>query len=129
MENKLNLNQNVYFIGERLPYVVKAISERYAVVTRLFDKKEDKDLITHEVKMGGFMTRHEAEKDYEGQVVYSLLDFEESRKAPNNMVFNDYDYKDQVDIDRCLADLVAGKIELSRRNGCDLHIDWGKSIG
>jgi hypothetical protein len=38
------------------------------------------------------------------------------------LIFNSYDYKDQNDIDACLKDLQAGKIELSRRNKIDLHI-------
>ena len=128
MENTLQKQQKVYFIGENLPYEVKAVSKRYAIVTRNFDKKEDDDLLTFEVDRGAYSTKKKALEHFSKKTVYSILDFKESWKAPNNLIFNHYDYSKQEDIYECLDDLEKGDVELSRRKGCVLNIDWKRTI-
>ncbi|GAB0156211.1 hypothetical protein CHRYSEOSP005_14750 [Chryseobacterium sp. Alg-005] len=125
--NTLRKNQRVYFIGENLPYEVKAASNRYAIVTRDFDKKEDDDLLAFEVKRGASPSKKEAYNRLKDNPVYSIIDFQENWKAPNNLIFNHYDYSKQKDIDECLKDLESGEVELSKRHGCVLNIDWTKT--
>jgi len=98
LEKTLKVGDKIYFVNENRPMVIKARTERYAIVTKPFNLQKT--------------------------VLYSIIDFQNQKKAPNNMVFNSYDYKNQADIERCLLDLESGKIELSRRHGIDLDIDF-----
>ncbi len=75
-------------------YTIKAYDGRYAIATKPCPEHET--------------------------VWYSIIDFEEGIRGQNNLVFNMYDYTEQEDIDKCLADLQSGKIEISRRNRVNL---------
>lgn len=97
----MKLGQKIYFNGEKQPMKVKALTERFAIVTKPFNPQRT--------------------------VIYSILDFKEQKKAPNNLVFNIYDYAIQEDIDECMKDLLSGECELSRRNSVDLNIDWERT--
>lgn len=99
---KLKLGQKVFFIDEKQGMTVKAINERYAIVTKPFNLQKT--------------------------VIYSILDFDREIKAPNNLVFNNYDYAIQEDINKCMKDLISGEVELSRRNGINLKIDRERTI-
>lgn len=123
---KLLKSQNVFFIGEELPMKVMAVSERYAIVTRPFDEKADEDLLQHAVEMSAYSSIEEALDAYKKEIIYAILDFESGKKAPNNLVFNPYDYCVQEDIDKCLSDLISGECELSRRNAVDIEIDFDR---
>lgn len=100
-EDRIEVGDKVYFESQKSPMTVKARSERYAILTEPFYRQKT--------------------------VYYSIIDFLNQWKAPNNLVFNIYDYEDQKSIDECLEDLVSGKIELSQRRGCKLDIDWEKT--
>lgn len=99
--NDLKKGSKVFFLDEKQGMTIKAINNRYAIVTKPFNAKRT--------------------------VIYSMLDFQEEIKAPNNMVFNNYDYAKQEDIDQCLKDLEDGVIELSQRRKAPLNIDWQKT--
>lgn len=128
MQNKLIVGQKIFFMGESLPMEVKAVSNRYAIATRDFDKIEDEGHLDYAVETQAYSNHEEAYEAYKDEVVYTLLDFQENMKAPNDLVFNPYDYRDHTDIDECLADLETGDVFLSRRHGEVLNIDWEKSI-
>ena len=126
---KLVQVQKVYFNNENLPYNVMAVSERYAVVSRKLDKKEDKELLEFEVKRGAFNTVENAFNSHKGNPVYSLLDFQENEKAPDNWVFGMIDYFEVEDCKNCIKMLESGEVELSRRNVVELSIDWVRTNG
>lgn len=100
-EAKIEVGDKVYFDSQKSPMTVKARSERYAILTEPFYRQKT--------------------------VYYSIIDFEQQWKAPNNLVFNHYNYEDQNSINECLRDLMLEKIELSIRRGCKLDIDWEKT--
>lgn len=93
----VKVGDNIKFNSEKGQYKVKACNERYAICTKPYNPQRT--------------------------VFYTIIDFKQSIRSTNNLVFNMYDYKIQEDIDACLVDLIAGKIELSRRNQIDLDID------
>jgi ribosomal 50S subunit-recycling heat shock protein len=101
-EQQLQPGGKIWFIGERQPMTVKAQSQRYAICTAPFYREKT--------------------------VYYSILDFMNKWKAPNNLIFNLYDYEDQADIDKSLVDLEAGKYELSKRRGTELKVDWERTL-
>lgn len=123
MQNNLKQGDKVYFTNDTLPYEVKVVSERYVVCVRALDKKGDRGLMEHDVRMGGYFSIEEAYNHQKDNPVYTLLDFTELIRSPNNLVFSDYDYWKQEDCEKCIADLIAGEVELSQRNKCDLMID------
>ena len=128
MNQKLKVGQQIFFTNEVPSYELKAIDDRYAIVVRKLHRRHDADLLHHEVKMGAYFTFTEAFNAYKDNPVYSILDFKLNKRAPNNLVLNDYDYWKQEDIDNCMKDLQNGEVELSQRNACDLEIDWTKTI-
>lgn len=76
-------------------FTVKALSKRYAILTKPFNPKHT--------------------------VIYTIIDFKERKKNRNDLVFNVYDYTKQEDIDQCLKDLESGKCSLSERGIVDLE--------
>lgn len=126
---KLTQSQKVYFNNENLPYNVMAVSERYAVVSRKLDKKEDEELMEFEVKRGAYSSKEKAFSAHKENPVYSLLDFQANEKAPDNWVFGMIDYFDKEDCQKCITLLEKGEVELSRRNVVELSIDWGRTNG
>lgn len=126
---KLVQGQKVFFTNEKLPMTVKAVSERYAVVTRKLHRREDAELLHHEVKMAAYLTFTEAFNANKENPVYSLLDFQEKIKAPDNLVFGNFDYFNEKDCQKAIKDLEKGKMELSHRGRVELSIDWGRTNG
>ena len=124
---KLKVNQNIYFIGENLPMIVMAVSERYAVVVRNLSQIEDDDLLRREVEMSAFNSSAEAYDYYKNSPIYSIIDFEKNIKAPHNLIFNDFDFFKEQDCEEAIQYLVNGEMELSRRNQVELKIDWEKT--
>lgn len=122
-----SVGKKVYFNNERLPYKVMAVSKRYAVVSRPLNRREDADLLHHQVKTGAYCTFTEAFEHNKQSPVYSLIDFEENIKAPDNLVFGFYDYSKESDCKKVIKDLESGKIELSHRNRCELSVDMERS--
>ncbi len=101
LEGSLEKGDKVYFLSQKSPMTLKARNERYLILTEPFYRAKS--------------------------VYYSIVDLKEQWKAPNNLLENKYDYEDQADIERCLEDLISGKIELSRRRGCKVDFDWDKT--
>jgi hypothetical protein len=58
-------------------------------------------------------------------VWYTIIDFEEGVRGQTNLVFNMYDFEKQEDIEKCLADLLAGTIEISHRHR--VNLSWVES--
>lgn len=127
MKKVLVVGGNISFINENLPYKIMAVSPRYAIVTRPFDRKEDDDLLAFEVERGASVSKKVAFEKIKNNVVYSILDFNENVKGPNNLIFSHYDYKSTEDCIKCIADLEEGKIEISHRNRVELVVDWDKT--
>lgn len=122
-----SVGKQVYFHNEKLPYKVMAVSKRYAVVSRPLNRREDAELLHHQVKMGAYCTFTEAFEHNKQSPVYSLIDFEENIKAPDNLVFGIYDYSKESDCEKVIKDLESGELELSHRNRCELSVDMERS--
>lgn len=123
MKINLKLKQKIYFLECNLPYKVKAISDNFAICTRKINRKEDADLLKHEVVNGGFLHIDQAWKHFKGCPIYTILDFKKEKRGTHNLIFNLYDFSIQEDIDKCLEDLESGKIELSRRGAIHIIIN------
>lgn len=100
-EDQIEVGDKVYFLSQKSPMTVKARSGRYAICTEPFYRQKT--------------------------VYYSILDFETQWKAPNDLVFNIYNYEDEESINESLRDLMQGKYELSQKRGIVLDIDWDKT--
>ena len=94
--SQLCVGTKILFDEEPVHYTIKALSERYAICTRLYNPKRT--------------------------VIYTIIDFKEGVRGTNNLVFNIYDYKEQSDIDACMKDLINGECEITRRNRIDLSV-------
>lgn len=121
MEN-LKKGQQIFFTEEKLPMIVRAISENYAVCTRKFDKVEDSDLIDHKIRMKAYSSRKSAENNLKNEHVYSIIDFKNQTRGPHNMVFNLYDFDLDSDMELIIRDLECGDLEISSHNSCKLNI-------
>lgn len=119
----LRVENQVYFVGEKLPMKVMAMGERFVVCVRPLNKREDKDLLKFEVERGSYFNLSEAYKALKNDKVYSCLDLVSQRRAPHNQIFNPYDFSDRKDCDQLLKDLESGETELSGRNYTNLLFD------
>lgn len=126
-QSKLTPGQKVYFLDEKLPYEVKATSDRYAVVSRKLNRREDAGLLKYKVEMSAYFSFTEAFNDLKDSPVYSIIDFKEEIKAPDNLIFTSVDYFDPEDCQKAIKMLESGEMELSHRNRVDLKIDWEKT--
>jgi len=126
---KLKEGQKVFFIGEGIPMELIARTENYGCVIRSLDINEDFELLSYKVESGAYLDCESALEDLKDSPVYSLLDFKEEKKAPSNMLFagDFYDFWSKRGCKKACIDLERGKHELSRRNGCDLVIDWERT--
>lgn len=105
----MQINDRVTFADEpESPYTVKAVSSRYAILTRPATAED--------------VVAFEHEGPLEGNVIYTIVDFDSMMRGPNYYVFNMYDYTKQADIDRCLTDLDGGKCEVSRRRSVQFQV-------
>jgi len=126
---KLKEGQKVFFIGEGIPMELIARTENYGCVVRSLDIDEDFELLSHKVEMDAYSDCESALEALKDSPVYSLLDFKEEKKAPSNMLFAGdlYDFWSKKGCKDAVEDLEKGEHELSRRNGCDLVIDWERT--
>lgn len=127
MNFKLKEGQVVYFKSDSLPYNLIARSERYAVCTRELDLEEDKPLLEFEVTRGAYASVEAAYNALKGDLVYSILDFLQLERGPHNIIFNAYDFRNPADCKKLIEALKKGECEISRRNHCNLDIDWDKT--
>jgi hypothetical protein len=125
---KLKQGQKVFFTNETLPYEVKAVSERYAIVSRKLHRREDAGLLHHQVEMSAYSTFTEAFNANKENPVYSICDFKENVKAPHNLIFGNFDYFDSEDCKKAIETLEIGEMELSHRNRAELNIDWKRTL-
>lgn len=127
---KLKDGQKVFFIGEKIPMELIARTENYGCVVRSLDIDEDFELLSYQVENGAYLDCENALEALKDSPVYSLLDFREEKKAPSNMLFAGdlYDFWSKRGCKKACIDLERGNHELSRRNGCDLQIDWERTI-
>lgn len=123
--NQLTTGQKIFFIGEKTPMDLIAKNNRYGIVVRHLDIEDDYDLIYFQVERGAYFDTQSAYEDLKSEPVYSLLDFEEMKKAPSNMIFAGdlYDFWSKEGCVDAIVYLKHGKHELSRRHGVDLNID------
>ena len=119
--------QLVYFKNDTLPFDVKAVSKRYAVCSRKLNRSNDADLIKNRVDMGAYASFTDAYNALKKEPVYTIVDFRENKRSPNDRVFNSYDYFNETDCAQTIIDLMDGIINLSKRNEADLDIDWSKT--
>lgn len=101
MEQSLNKEDKIYFIGEKQAMTVKAVNDRFLIATKPYNPKRT--------------------------VIYTIIDFKQERRNRNSYVFNPYDYKEQKDIDDCMKDLLSGECEISHRNWVFISINWEKT--
>lgn len=129
MEQIKNLKQgqDIYFVGEKLPMKINAINDNFAVCTRELHRRHDSRLLHFEVERGCYWTFTEAYNHLKDEMVYSCLDFNKKIKASHNIIFNNYDFKSQEDINKLLKDLSSGETMLSKRSEAELLIDWTKT--
>ena len=127
LANVFSVGNQVYFLNKRLPFTVMAVSKRYAVVSRQLNRREDADLLHHQVNMGAYCTFTEAFEHNKQSPVYSLIDFTENQRSPDNLVFGIFDYFNQVDCKKAIRYLETGKMELSSRNKAELYVDFSRS--
>jgi hypothetical protein len=113
---------NVNLEGECLPYRVMAISNRFAVVSRHFDRQEDYELLEWEVKRGAQTDIDSAFENCKDLPVYSLLDLQQKLRSTDNLVFGIYDYFSETDCEECLKGLENGTVELSHRGITDFSL-------
>lgn len=128
--SNLKDGQKIYFIGENIPMELIARSENYGCVVRSLDINEDFDLLYHRVEIGAYLDCESALEDLKESPVYSLLDFRQEKKAPSNLLFagDIYDFWSKRGCRKACLDLERNKHELSRRNECDLRIDWERTL-
>ena len=127
-EQKLKQGQKIFFTNEKLPFEVKAVSERYAVITRKLHRREDAELLHQRVSMSAYCSFTEAFEDNKDAPIYSIIDFDKNIKAPHFFILNPYDFKTVDGAKACLDDLETGQCELSRRNKVELSIDWERTF-
>jgi len=116
----------IYFENEIIPYEIKAISDRYAVCVRKLNKEHDYDLLSFKVEMQAYLTIDSAYEALKDECVYSLVDFWERKRSPDNYGCK-FDYDTQEGCNEALDELISGEVELSRRNETFLHIDYTRT--
>jgi hypothetical protein len=96
----LKVNDKIKFTSEKQKYTVKAKSDKFIICTKPFNLKKT--------------------------CLYTIVDLDRLVRGPNNLVFNNYDYMVQDDINECLKDLECGEIEVSHRRSIKLDIEIPK---
>lgn len=124
----MKLNQEIYFVGENLPMIVRATSERYAVASRKFNKKEDDEVLSNSVERGEYLSKDEAFFDLEDAPIYTLIDLKEGVRGASNHLFCLYDYFNNEECAEVIRLLEKGGMEISHRNRVELKIDLNKII-
>ena len=125
---KLKQGQEVYFIGEKAPMIVNEINENFAICTRDLHRWYDSDLIKYEAKEN-FQSFTETYNNLKKSIVYSILDFKNNVKGTHNSWGFGIEKKTlKNDAKEILKALESNNIEISRRNSCELNIDFKLSF-
>ena len=93
---KVKVGDRVYVPKEKRPYKVRARDDRYIICTKPYNPQHT--------------------------VMYFIIDLEENRRGPDNMVFC-FGYESDEDCMERLKELQEGKIEVSRRRDVPLDIE------
>ena len=93
---RVEAGDRVYIPKEKRPYKVRARDDRYIICTKPYNPQHT------------FM--------------YFIIDLEEKRRGPDNMVFC-FGYESDEDCMERLKELQEGKIEVSRRRDVPLDIE------
>jgi len=125
---EFSVEDSIYFLGEKAPMTVKAISDNFLIATRPLHRWYDANLIRHEVEMGAFFTFTEAYKAMRDYMIYTIVDLKNNIRGPHNLVFNMYDFKKVNDIKLLLTDLEQGVVEISYHNRSDYNLDFQRSL-
>jgi hypothetical protein len=124
----LKKGQEVYFVGEKLPMKVSAVSDNFAIVTRNIHRRHDYEIIKYEAKEY-FKSFNEAFEALKDEVVYSIIDFKNSVKGAHNSWDFGIEWETlEKDSELILEAIEKSEIEISRRNSCKLNIDWKLTI-
>lgn len=125
---KLKEGQEVYFIGEKAPMNINEINENFAICTRDLHRWYDADLIRYEAKEN-FQSFTETYNNLKNSIVYSILDFKNNVKGTHNSWGFGIEKKTlKKDAKEILKALELNEIEISRRNSCQLNIDWEMTL-
>lgn len=119
---KLINNQIIYFLEDKLPYKIMAASESYAIAVRKLHRREDADLLHHQVKMSAYYSFTQAFNSNKFNPVYSIIDFNNNKRGSDNLVFGMINYFSSEDCEKCINMLESGEIQLSHRNSVELNI-------
>lgn len=93
---RVEVGDKVYIPTEKRPYKVRARDDRYIICTKPYNPQHT--------------------------VMYFIIDLEEQRRGPDNMVFC-FGYESDEDCMERLKELQEGKIEVSRRRDVPLDIE------
>lgn len=125
---KLKEGQKVFFIGEKAPMIVNEINENFAICTRNLHRWYDAELIKYEASEG-FKSFTESYNELKNSIVYSILDFKNNIKGAHNSWGYGIERKSlKKDAKEILKALESNEIEISRRNSCDLNVDWEPTL-
>lgn len=125
--NKLSVGHKIFFTGEKLPMAIMARNERYIVCSRKLSRRQDADLLWHEVNMSAYCTFTQAYEGCKDFPVYSILDLQKNERAPDN--YGAYcDYFNHAECRNAVKMLESGRLELSHRNKSPLSIDYDRTF-
>jgi hypothetical protein len=125
----LKQGQYVYFVGEKEPMIVNEINDNFAICTRPLHRWYDADIIKYKVETGGYCTFTEGYKDLKNSLIYSIIDFKNNIKGAHNSFSYGIEKKTlKKDAKEMLKALESNEIEISRRNSCELNIDWDRTF-
>lgn len=115
------VNSTIKFQEDNLPYTIQAVSERYLICTRPFDKTEDDDILDYKVEMSAYCTKKEAYEDLKNSCMYTIVDLEEEIRGSDN--YNSWsDYSTREECEEVLKAFETNEIEISYRNRVKLNI-------
>jgi hypothetical protein len=125
---ELSKEMLVYFIGEKLPMKVKAVSKNFAICTRKLNRRQDADLLHRQVETGAYISFTEAYNDQKSEVIYTIVDFKQNIRGAHNLVLGGCDFKDEKEIEDFIAELESGEVEISYRNRCNYNLDFERTL-
>lgn len=127
-KNLLKIGYNVFFDGEKLPYKVMALNDKFIVCTRSLNRRQDADLLHHKVDMQAYMSFTAAYNDLKDEPIYTIIDIENHVRSSHNKIFNPYKLRFLNGAKNLLRDLTSGETELSRRNLVHFRINNEKTL-
>ena len=121
------ISQKIYFKDEKLPFKVMAFSKNYVVVSRKLHRRQDAELLHHEVKNGAYSSFTDVYNNFKDAAVYSILDLKNKVRASDNLIFGIYDYGLESDCKKAIKALEQDEIQLSHKTKVDLNIDFERN--